>query len=109
MPPLPESGAAAHDIVQMLFYFVCVLSFAIGSSIVWFAKYMLLPLRDGHLQHLANTKQFMDKMEQDNEKRSEMHRENLEKLEEIHELQKQIKDRIKCPTTHHPQAIQVSP
>src|SRR5689334_21651553 len=98
--PDPQAIASSRDVVQMLFYFVCALGFSIGVGIAAFFKLMLIPLRDGVLDYLIHEKKFMDQMAIDNSTRTEMHRENLNKLSEIHVLAKEIKEKIRCPPGH---------
>ena len=96
---MPDASAvgASHDIIQILFYFVCGLSLAIGSGVVWFCRYILLPMRDRHFTYLDHQEIFMDQMLRDNTERTEMHRDNLKKLSEIHRISQEIHSKIKCP------------
>lgn len=94
------SVANSRDVVQILFYFICALGLGIALSVAWFAKYILLPMRDRHFQYLDHQEKFMDQVTSDNNLRSEMHKDNLKKLSELHRLAMEIKektDKISCP------------
>lgn len=102
MPPDATAVAASHDIVQILFYFVCILASGGAAVVVWLAKYMLIPARDRHFQ-------FMDRLEASEGTKSQMHRDNLKTLgdiyrdtQEIKDHTKEIKSKIRCPRPENP-------
>lgn len=85
--------AASQSLSQYLFYFICVMGLAMGGSAAWFAKYILLPVRDRHFGFLDAQVAFMRAMEtmlgdmaSDDQTRKKMHEENLKKLSEIHHV-----------------------
>ena len=93
--------AASRDIVQMLFYFVCALSSAITVGAVWFARYIVLPMKDRHFSFMDKQEEFMTKLLLENADRTQMHRDNLRKLSEIHALVQRVDSKINCPTDPH--------
>lgn len=108
---MPDAGsvAASHDIVQMLFYFVCALAVAISVASASIFRFILLPLKDGALDFFKHQVIFMDtmviaihEMKSGDAARSEMHKQNLEKLVEIREVQEEIRNKIRCPVEYKP-------
>ena len=59
MPPDVNALAASHDVVQILFWFVVALAGSISGSLIWFARYILIPARDEHFAFLAASKENM--------------------------------------------------
>lgn len=89
---MPDANqiAASHDAVQMLFYFVCALALAIGAGIAWFAKYMLIPMRDRGMKHLDYEEAFMARLEKMVEKQGDNTAAQLQT----------IVTKINCPPHH---------
>lgn len=105
----PEVVAKTHDMIQYLFYFVCVLAFTIFSMAAWFAKYILLPARDRHFTFLDAQIAFMNavasmlkEMYLGDNARQKMHEQNLKKLSELYRVCALIYTRIRGETHASP-------
>ena len=64
MPPDPHAIAASHDIVQILFWFIVVMAGGISGAVAWLAKYVVLPVKDAHIEYLKVNTASVVKVEQ---------------------------------------------
>lgn len=78
--------------VQILFWFVVGLAGAISGAAVWIAKYILLPLRDGHLGYLKETSKILPEICTTLKSLCEQLKETSEDIKGVKHSQRKITD-----------------
>jgi hypothetical protein len=95
--PDASAAAASHDIVQMLFYFICILGAAIGGGLIWLAKAVIIPLKDAGIDYLKNQVSQATAVRETLTEVAAIREKYFERLASIDKSLAEIKKEINCP------------